>query len=460
MAKGDRDLTTGSVRWAVVGTSAPMVVGIFGVISVGLADAFFLGKVGQAQLAAVGFFFPVATAITSLSIGLSAGSNAALSQGIGRADGDGAVNRVAFHALGLGIAIGVITALVLWLLLNPIFSLLGATDRTLPEIRAYMGWWLMSFPLLVISMQLGAMFRAHGNAVTASIIMSGQSVFNIAIDPLLIFGMWGLPEMGTGGAGLATFLARLLAVLFGLAWALRSGHLTLCADPLKNLWTSARQILGVGLPAAFSNAINPMGMAAVTAAVATLGDAAVAGFGAATRIQTLALVPMLALSSGIGPVIGQNWGADRQDRAGGAMRFTFLLCILYGAALAAVLLLFGDVFAEAIASGEEDAQIATTYLHIAGLSLFGYGMMVTANAAMNARSRATVSMGLSLGRILLVYIPLAWALVGVMGFTGIAVAAAVANVAAALAALVAARWTGILPLDLPSVPGPSARPAE
>ena len=203
-----------------------------------------------------------------------------------------------------------------------------------------------------------------------------------------------------------------------------------------------------------------MGMAAVTAAVATLGDAAVAGFGAATRIQTLALVPMLALSSGIGPVIGQNWGADRQDRAGGAMRFTFLLCILYGAALAAVLLLFGDVFAEAIASGEEDAQIATTYLHIAGLSLFGYGMMVTANAAMNARSRATVSMGLSLGRILLVYIPLAWALVGVMGFTGIAVAAAVANVAAALAALVAARWTGILPLDLPSVPGPSARPAE
>ncbi|MBJ3763071.1 MATE family efflux transporter [Maribius pontilimi] len=437
-----------------------MVFGILGVISVGLADAYFLGRVGQAELAAVGFFFPVATAVTSLSIGLSAGVNAALSQTIGRGEEDSHTNRVAFHALGLGLAIATLVGLTLWAVDGWIFRLMGATDATLPEIADYMFYWCLSFPLLVTSMLLGSMFRAHGNAITASIIMAAQSVFNIALDPVLIFGLGPFAEMGTGGAGLATLLARLLAVIGGLIWAFRQGYITICTKPMKGLWSSAKQIFEVGLPAAFSNAINPMGMAAVTAAVATLGEAAVAGYGAATRIQTLALVPMLALSSGIGPVIGQNWGADEKSRVRGAMRFTFLICLGYGAVLGATLLIFGETFAGFIASGPEDTAFATTYLRIVGFSLFGYGVLVTANAAMNARSKATFSMGLSLGRIFLLYIPLAWALVALMGFTGIAIAAATANVVAACAALILTRATGILGLDVAVVRVPGDRLAK
>ena len=296
-------------------------------------------------------------------------------------------------------------------------------------------------------MVLGAMFRAHGNAMVAAIVMSGQSVFNIALDPILIFGLGPIPEMGTGGAGLATFSARGLATVLGLIWAVRQGYLGWCSAPVKGLSTSARRIFEVGLPAAFSNAVNPLGMAAVTAAVATLGEAAVAGYGAATRIQTAALVPMLALSSGIGPVVGQNWGAERPDRARSAMRFTFLLCAGYGAVMGLVLLVFGQMLAGLIASGPEDTAIATAYLRIVGLSLFGYGVLVTGNAAMNARSKALYSMGLSVGRIFVLYIPLAWLLVAPMGFTGIAIAAAAANTGAALATLWATRATGLLTDD-------------
>ncbi|QFU08941.1 Multidrug export protein MepA [Rhodobacteraceae bacterium THAF1] len=423
-----------------------MTLGILGVISVGLADAYFLGRVGQAELAAVGFIYPVTVAVTSLSIGLSAGANAALSQALGRGDDDSAAARLSLHALGLGAVLGVLVGLALWLGQKPLFALIGAGEQVLPEIGAYVVWWAASFPFLVLSMLVGAIFRARGDGVTASVIMVSQASVNIILDPLLIFGLGPFPEMSTGGAGLATFLVRVAATAGGLFWAWRQGHLTGCRDPLKrvpqNLWT----IGAVGLPAAFSNSVNPAGMAMVTAAVATLGDAAVAGFGAATRVQTLALVPMLALSSGIGPVVGQNWGADRRDRARGAVRATFLMCAGYGAAIGAVLLLFGGPIASAIASGEEDAAFATTYLRIVGLSLFGYGMVVTANAAMNARSKAVWSMGLSLARIFALYLPLAWLLVGPFGFTGVSAAAAAANVAAAVAALWAVTRTGLSPL--------------
>lgn len=103
-ANNTRDLTQGPVWKALTAMSAPMSLGIFSVISVGLADAYFLGQVSGAALAAVGFIYPVITAITSLSIGLSAGANAALSQQIGAGEDDDDTQRLGLHAIGLGLA--------------------------------------------------------------------------------------------------------------------------------------------------------------------------------------------------------------------------------------------------------------------------------------------------------------------------------------------------------------------
>lgn len=423
-----------------------MTLGILGVLAVGLADAYFLARVGRTQLAAVGYIYPVTVSVTSLSIGLAAGANAALSQSIGRGTSEDDTHRMAIHALGLGLVVGLLVGAALWLLQGTIFGLIGASGPVTDEIADYVFWWAMSFPFLVLSMLVGAIFRARGDGVTASVIMFNQAITNIVLDPLLIFGTGPFPEMSTGGAGLATFLARVGATVGGLWWAWRKGHLSTARNPFKQIGSSVRTIGGVGLPASVSNAINPAGMAMVTAAVSTLGEAAVAGFGAATRVQSLAIVPLLALSAGIGPVVGQNWGAAQHGRARRAVRVTFIMCLGYGAGVGGLLILLGDQIAGAVAASPEDAAIAATYLRIVGLSLFGYGMLVTGNAAMNARSRATWSMGMSAGRIFLVYVPLAWVLMGFFGFTGIAAAAAAANVAAAVAMLGATWATGLSPL--------------
>ena len=120
----------------------------------------------------------------------------------------------------------------------------------------------------------------------------------------------------------ATLAARAAACVVALLLCIRRGLLGTARSPARHLGRSATEVMRVGAPASFSNAINPAGMAAVTAAVATLGDTAVAGFGAATRVQSMAIVPLLALSAGIGPVVGQNWGADRVDRARRALYIT------------------------------------------------------------------------------------------------------------------------------------------
>jgi putative MATE family efflux protein len=439
-----RELTEGPIWRALAAMSAPMSFGIFAVLSVGLADAFFLAQVGGAPLAAVGFIYPVTTAITSLSIGLSAGANAALSQGIGRGDSERATQRLGLHAIGLGLALSLLVAGLLYLAYPLLFSALGAGEEVAGQIALYVPVWAISFPFLVTMMVTNSVFRAHGDSVTAALIMVLAALVNVGLNPLLIFGMWGLPELGIEGAAWATTVGRILATGLALWVAWRRGLLGWCGRLFAELGESLRRILKVGLPAAFSNAINPAGMALVTAAVATLGEAAVAGFGAATRVQSLALVPLLALSAGMSPVIGQNWGAERHDRARGATATGFWFCLGYGALLALVLVLFADPIAGLFASSEEVAAYAASYLRYVGLSLFGYGILVTANSAMNARDRALWSMSISLGRIGLVYLPLAWVGAVTLGFPGIVAAAVLANLLGAWAAIVAARGTGLL----------------
>ena len=456
MAGNTRDLTEGAPWKAVMIVSAPMTLGIFAVLSVGIADSYFLGLVGQTELAAVGYIYPVTTAITSLSIGLSAGANATLSQAIGSGESDEAVRRKALQAVGLGSLAALILAAVVWAFADPLFHLIGASDDVLREIRAYMLWWAPSYPFLVAMMIANAAFRAHGDGLTSALIMLGSAALNIALNPVFIFGLWVWPEMGTGGAGLSTFVARAAAAAAALWWAWQKGMIGYCGSPTEDVRSSVRQITRVGAPAAFSNAINPAGLAAVTAAVATIGDAAVAGFGAATRVQSIATVALFALSAGIGPVVGQNWGADKQDRARSAVRATFLMCIVYGIVVGAVLFFLADPISLLIASDEESASYTATYLRVVGWTLGGYGILVTANAAMNARDRALFSMSLSIARIFALYLPLAWLGVWLMGYAGVAAAAALANIVIIWGAVIATRATGLLKIDF----GPVKAPAE
>ncbi|WP_371155943.1 MATE family efflux transporter [Jannaschia sp. 2305UL9-9] len=456
MAQGGRDLTTGPIWKALASLSLPMMLGIAAVLSTGLVDAYFLARVSPEALAAVGFIYPVTTAISSLSIGLSAGSSAIISQALGRKDSANDVTRRGLHALGVGLILATVASVVFWLVDAPLLSALGAKDAVLEAALRYTPLWCAAFPFLVSMMLINAVFRAHGNGTTSAMVMVASAVVNVGTTPVFILGLGPAPEMGIAGAALGTVVAMVAGsgVAFALAW--RDGILNPCSEPLKDLWRNTRAIAGVGGPAATSNAINPAGMALVTAAVATVGSGAVGGFGAATRVESILAVPLLALSSGIGPVVGQNWGADLKDRAQQALRLCLGISVVYGLGIAVVLTLFAEPVARAFGAGEDSTQAAASYLRVVGWSLFGYGMLVTGNAALNARSRAGHAMALSLARVLAIYVPLAWLGVSLFGYVGILGAAVIANLFGAWAILVAARATDLLSTDI----GPVAWPAR
>ncbi|WP_375257334.1 MATE family efflux transporter [Citreimonas sp.] len=451
------DLNEGPVWRKLTKVSAPMALGILGVLLVGLADAFFLARVGQTELTAVGFVYPVIVAVSAFSVGMSAGANAAFSQTLGHGDGDAAEARLTLHAVGLGLVVGVAIGAALWLGAPLIFSTLGAREAVLDAILVYVPWWAASFPILVATMILNASFRAAGDAAIPSAVMVMTAVLNIALTPVFVFGVGPIGAMGMMGAGVSTLLARSLALAVVVMLALRKGRLSPGERPLEGLSTSLRAITATGLPAGASRAVNPAGMAAVTMAVSTLGDTAVAGFGAASRVQAIALVPFFAVASGLAPVIGQAWGANRVDRATDAMRVAVWFALAYGLGVALLLWAFADPIARVMTAEQDATQYTAHYLQIVGWSLGAYGIVLAANAAMTARSSARWALGLSVLRIALLYIPLAWLGVTLFGYTGVLAATVVANALAAWAGLILSRHKRVLRSDAAPVAGPAHR---
>lgn len=434
------DLTRGSVAVSLLRLAGPMLFGIAAVISIQLVDTYFVGRLGTDPLAALSFSFPVALTLTSLAIGLAAGAASVVSRSIGRGQKAGARRRAA-DALVLSSTLAVLMATAGILLVRPMFRILGAEGEVLELVVDYMRIWFVSLPFVVVPMVSNAMLRAWGEAFWPSFTMIAASLINAALTPLLVFGAGPIPAFGIEGAALGTLLARVLSLAMALYLVVvRQRIVKFCIPKLRAFVGSARRILVIGIPAALGNASNPAGMAVATALIAVLGSQTVAAFGVATRLEAFAILPMLALSSAIGPVTGQNWGAGRVDRVRRVLGLAYALCAAWAVVLALLFAFFGRTIAGWFASEPAVAEGAVEYLHIVPISLFGYGVAIVAAGGFNGIGRSLTGLGYSLTRTMVFYVPLVWIASRLDGSQTVYYAIAVANALAGLTIAAHSLW--------------------
>jgi len=428
MATPRATLTEGPVRGHLVSLTVPMIWGIAAVMSLSIVDTWFVAQLGEAELAAMSFTFPVTFTLVSLGIGMMAGTAAVLSRILGQGD-VARVRRVTRDAAVLGALMAVIGSLIGLLSVDGVFRALGADDALLPLIRDYMVTWYAGFFFLLVPMVgLGAL-RATGDSRLQSRIMIATAVANLILDPLLIFGLAGFPRMELQGAALATVIARALGFAAGY-WALQVNKrlVTYELPGLREFLASCRQVLHVGLPAAGTNMIIPLATGVVVALLARHGSNAVAGFGAATRIEQIVLVPYFAMSSMIGPFVGQNLGAGRYERIEQAMSLSGRFCVGSGLLIAAVLAPAAPVLMRQFADHPQVVEAGVLYLWIVPASFGLAGMVMVVNAAFNGLGRPLPGVAVSATRMVLLYLPLAWLLSLAWGVAGVFAGAALANV--------------------------------
>jgi len=427
-------LTTGPVGRHLVDMTVPVLYGIFMMMMQGFVDSYFIGRVGDSELAALGFAFPILMIVTSVAIGLGAGTSSVVARAIG-AHNHHRARRLATDSLILSFIITVFVSGIGVLTIGPLFRLLGAPEEMIPLIAGYMHILYAGVPFVVVGMVAMSSMRATGDTRLPSMLMVIAAVVNVVLDPILIFGLGPVPEMGLNGAAMAGLIAR--TAIFGGALYLmrvRLDMLTFARAEPGERRRSWADILHVGIPAAGTNAIIPIATAVITAMLARYGTEAVAGFGVAARIEYLLLVIFYSLSAIIGPFVGQNMSAGKDDRIYLALRLCTVFCIGTGILIALFLAGMHKILPALFSDNPAVTDVASLFLLIAPISYGAYGIVMVMNASFNGMGKPMPAVVISVGRMAVIYLPLAFLLNRSFGIAGIFAAYAVANfVSAALA---------------------------
>ena len=327
-------------------------------------------------------------------------------------------------------AVGVVLLLALAgsLTIDPLFRLLGADDRTLPLVRAYMQVWYVGMAFVVVPMVGNSALRATGDTRTPAAIMLTAAVLNVLLDPVLIFGAGPFRGLGLAGAAWATVGARALTLVLAL-WVLHARHRLLAGLPRRasEVLRSWAAVLRVGVPAAATNSAVPVTIAVLTRILAGFGPAGVAAYGAGSRLLMFSMIPAIALTSGLAPFVGQNWGAGERARVARGLRLAMGFAAGWGLACWAVLGLGADRLAALFSSDPAVVAALREFLRIGPSGLAAHGLFIAASTTFNAINRPGRAAALSLIRAPVGLVVLAWIGGRIAGIPGVFAGFAASN---------------------------------
>ncbi len=416
--------TRGPVGKHLVRLGSFMAMGTVTMNIAQLAEAIYLGIVGTEALAAMGFAFPITITLFAFAGGISSGASSVIARAMGSGDNE-RVKLLVTHAQIMALVIGGILGMLAAIFADAIVSSLGAEGLVLEMTTAYLRVYMLGVPFFVLSMVGSTLLRATGSAASPGIIMTTGSVIQILLGPVLIFGWFGIPEMGIAGAAWAYVISRLWSIALYSILLYRSRMMQLSLTGIFKSWAA---ILHVGGPAVMSGLVMPASMLIITRLLAGHGHEVVAGYNVATRVETMAHMILWSASSSVEPFIGQNWGAGRIDRVKRALFLTNWFSLGWGLLTFVTMMLIGDLVVTLIDDNQVVREVAQAFFLIIPLSIGFMGIMQIASSSFNARGLPMPALIISIVRTVIVYIPLAIIANTYWGYVGIFVATAVTNV--------------------------------
>jgi len=405
-SKNKVQLLSGNVEKALIKFTIPLIFGMLSMIIFNLVDAYFIGKLGTKELAALSFTFPVVLVVNSVVMGLGMGTASVIS----RAVGEGNINKVkrlATDSLLLSIVVVVLVSVLGILTVETVFGILGVKEEIMPYVKDYMSIWYLGSVFIVVPWIGNNSIRALGDTKTPVIILTIAAVTNAILDPFLIFGYGPFPELGVKGGALATVISRALTLIVALYVLIKREKIVSFEKVKVNeIIESWRKILYIGVPNIITRMIVPISSGVITKLISSHGTVAVAGYGVATKLEFFALTLASALAAAMGPFVGQNYGAKKIDRLKIGVSFSDKFSLISSVIIYLILAILAKPIALIFNDDILVVQVIKYYLWIVPISYGLQGIFLISSSILNSMNKPLHAFILAVVQMFIFYVPL------------------------------------------------------
>ncbi len=407
------------VNKLLIQMALPMVISMLVQALYNIVDSIFVGRISEDAFTAVSLAFPVQTMLIALGTGTGVGVNAMLSKALGEKDYK-SVNKAAANGIFLSFV-----CTVVFIFLGVFFSEAFFRSQTDNPVIIQHGVEYLS---VICTFSIGVyteliferLLQATGRTVHSMIIQLIGAVINIIMDPIMIFGYFGFPEMGVTGAAAATVLGQIIAAIVAVIINQKyNKDIHLSFRGFRPDWPVIRRIYAVGLPSIIMQGIGSVITYCMNLILISFTSTAAAVLGAYFKLQSFFFMPVFGMNNAIIPIVAYNYGARRKSR----IIKTFKLSIIYATAIMligmAAFIFIPDKLLMIFDASDQMLEIGSHAFRIISLHFTFAGFCIVSGSVFQALGNGMYSLITSLGRQVIILLPAAYIFSRLFGLDGV-----------------------------------------
>lgn len=406
----ENKMGTAPVGRLIAGMAVPAMFSMMVQAMYNIVDSFFVAKISQDALTAVSLAFPIQTLLVAFGVGTGVGINSLVSRRLGEGRREEA-NSAATHGLLLGLVNWALFAIFGLFFARPFIASFSNVPAVIEDgYRFVQIVCVFSFGVFV-EINVEKTLQATGKMIYPMVFQLIGALTSLILDPIFIFGWFGVPAMGVPGAAIANVIAQCIALTVSLTVLFKKKHeVKISFKKFRPDFKIIKDIYAVGIPTIIMQSIASVMVMGMNLILVAFSETAVALFGVYFKLQSFVFMPVFGLMQGMMPILGYNYGARKQERMVQAIRIGL---VVSGLIMAAGVVLFWAVPGPLLlifAASPEMLQIGIPALNIISLCFIPAAVGITFSTVFQALGKGIYSLSVSLLRQLVILLPAAFLL--------------------------------------------------
>ena len=406
MQNNENKLGTMSIPKLLFQVSFPIVISMFIQSMYNLVDSYYIGKINEEAFTAIAIAFPIQNIMIGIGVGTGVGMNSLISRYLGEKNFDRA-NKTAENGLTLALLYGLLLFILSRFLPRPFVSAQTTNENIIKYgvdyLQIVMGLSIGVFTQIFLERTL----QSTGRTVFTMLTQLIGAVLNIILDPIFIFGYFGLPAMGVKGAAVATVTGQIIGAICGAFFQ----HKFNPDITMKKLSFNPKIIKGiyiVGIPSMITITIQSFTIYVLNKMLSEISTSAIAALGAYFKVQSFVFMPIFGINNGLVPIIAYNYGAKNKERIIKSIKLAMITVTVMTLIVSGLIMSFPREILKIFSASGKMLEIGIPMLRICALSYIFAGISIVGASVFQAFGNGILALLDSILRQIIVLLPVAY----------------------------------------------------